>query len=626
MDRKKLIYIGSLLILTVIVSVTYFSYAFFTNKSEQRGKINVVAGTLDYELVSNDLTNNSITIPADTTKTIEIEIKSLNTIESKYELYYETTDSVDVGYSIDTIDEPTGTISANSSKKVTVIIKNKTNSTATITFGTQGGFSNKELVLAQGNSLEQISVCSVPTGYTWNYGYTGSSQEFDVPCDGYYKVELWGAQGGIAQRYNVGLGGYTSGNIELAKESKYYIYVGGAGAQLYNTSATGAGGGFNGGGDGVNAHDTGNRASGGGGATDMRLTDGAWDNATGLNSRIMVAAGAGGTSNYANGGGAGGLIGIRASADNGYPQYNGGGGTQISGVIATDGGYGAVSSTFGSGSRGSSIGGGGGGGYYGGAGGVRSSPQDGSGGGGSSYISGHTGCVAIAEGSTSNPRAIKISGCTTGTTNQECSKHYSGLLFTNTKMIDGAGHTWTNVDNGIVSNSLMPNPDGGYYASGVGRSGNGYARITYLGNITYNTLTAKPSATVENASYNYNLDMLNVSLTTTDTSKLGSRVIFSNKITSGGILHVKGTVTINSNSGTLKSRIGISFGSSERLTDLGQAILKDDIDRGTTVSFDESFEIPSDSYMTLAIGRTNSSYSGSLTGTLTITEFYITDN
>ena len=453
------------------------------------------------------------------------------------------------------------------------------------------------------------------------------SDKFISRCDGLYQIEVWGAQGGGANGASGGYGAYAVGVVSLEEDDVLYVNVGGKPADItsYYLEAP-YGGGFNGGGDGVNAHDTGNRASGGGGATDMRLTDGAWDNATGLNSRIMVAAGAGGTSNYANGGGAGGLIGIRASADNGYPQYNGGGGTQISGVIATDGGYGAVSSTFGSGSRGSSIGGGGGGGYYGGAGGVRSSPQDGSGGGGSSYISGHTGCVAIAEGSTSNPRAIKISGCTTGTTNQECSKHYSGLLFTNTKMIDGAGHTWTNVDNGIVSNSLMPNPDGGYYASGVGRSGNGYARITYLGNITYNTLTAKPSATVENASYNYNLDMLNVSLTTTDTSKLGSRVIFSNKITSGGILHVKGTVTINSNSGTLKSRIGISFGSSERLTDLGQAILKDDIDRGTTVSFDESFEIPSDSYMTLAIGRTNSSYSGSLTGTLTITEFYITDN
>ena len=69
----------------------------------------------------------------------------------------------------------------------------------------------------------------------------------------------------------------------------------------------------------------------------------------------------------------------------------------------------------------------------------------------------------------------------TKTTNNACSIHYSGLSFTDTNMIDGKGHTWTNEDVGIKSDNLMPNPNGGYYASGVGHSGNGYARITYLG-------------------------------------------------------------------------------------------------------------------------------------------------
>ena len=72
MDKKKMIYIGSLLILTAIISIASFSYAIWSNKSEQRGKLNIVAGSLNYELVSSDLTNNSITIPANTSKTIEI--------------------------------------------------------------------------------------------------------------------------------------------------------------------------------------------------------------------------------------------------------------------------------------------------------------------------------------------------------------------------------------------------------------------------------------------------------------------------------------------------------------------------------------------------------------------------
>lgn len=53
---------------------------------------------------------------------------------------------------------------------------------------------------------------------------------------------------------------------------------------------------------------------------------------------------------------------------------------------------------------------------------------------GSSYISGHTGCVAITSQVDQTPK----SGCTTGTTDNSCSIHYSSKIFTNTLMIDGA--------------------------------------------------------------------------------------------------------------------------------------------------------------------------------------------
>ena len=289
-----------------------------------------------------------------------------------------------------------------------------------------------------------------------DYTYTGNYQTFVVPTTGVYKIELWGAQGGTASGYSIGLGGYTKGNITLTKNNQYYIYIGGAGQGIGNGTG---GAGWNGGGPGINAHDSNNRASGGGGATDIRLVNGTWNNTSGLRSRIMVAAGAGGASNYSNGGAAGGLIGIRDVAKNGYSQYNGGGGTQTSGGTVTNGGYGATNGSFGTGSVGSSIGGGGGGGYYGGAGGVRSGPQDGSGGGGSSFISGHLGCDAI-----------NASGTHTGQPN-----HYSGLVFTNTIMIDGQGYNWTNAKGSYVG---QIQPDG---TTATGHTGNGYARITFIG-------------------------------------------------------------------------------------------------------------------------------------------------
>jgi hypothetical protein len=45
-------------------------------------------------------------------------------------------------------------------------------------------------------------------------------------------------------------------------------------------------------------------------------------------------------------------------------------------------------------------------------------------------------------------------------------------------MIDGKGYEWTNVKSNLLS---MPNPEGGVYSDGVGNSGDGRAKITFLG-------------------------------------------------------------------------------------------------------------------------------------------------
>ena len=96
------------------------------------------------------------------------------------------------------------------------------------------------------------------------------------------------------------------------------------------------------------------------------------------------------------------------------------------------------------------------------------------GGGGSSYISGHTGCVAITSATDATPK----SGCTQGTTDNSCSIHYSKKKFTNTLIIDGGGYTWTNDEKSKARTNLMPMPSGGTYASGIGHIGNGSAKIT----------------------------------------------------------------------------------------------------------------------------------------------------
>ena len=259
------------------------------------------------------------------------------------------------------------------------------------------------------------------------FSYTGDEQFYVVPENGSYQIELWGAAGNYGDT-TPGKGAYTKGIINLTKGTKLYVYVGG-----FN--------GYNGGGGSST-----NRS--GGGATDIRLTDGTdFDS---LKSRIMVAAGGGGHEHGAPGGTINGINGGHHSVVS--DSYSGRGATQTSGGIANSNG-GTVGS-FGQGGNGTTyydghLGGSGGGGYYGGSG----ARWHAGGGSGSSFISGYEGCNAISEESTADN--IIHTGQ---------SIHYSGLSFTDSEMIAG--------------NSEMPTHD----ESGVmtGNDGNGYAKISMI--------------------------------------------------------------------------------------------------------------------------------------------------
>ena len=318
--------------------------------------------------------------------------------------------------------------------------------------------------------------------YTKDFAYTGNVQAYTIPVTGTYRIELWGASGGDAGPYKGGLGGYTSGYIHLQEGQVLYFYVGGEGSQSSI-------GGWNGGGDLTSGQEA--FGASGGGATDVRLVSGAWNNFDSLKSRIMVAGGGGGA-NYRNvtsatdlvlygsgDGGAGGCLNgddsncvgtseqylASAGYSGGTEHYYGTGGTQTSGGIQK--GFDASNTlltsketgTFGTLTMPGSQSGAGGGWYAGGNGG------HGGAGGGSSYISGHNGCRAISQGSTS-----------TAITHQTGSE-YVDFVFNNTLMIDGNGNKWTTekTDEKVI----MPN--NGITNVEIGNDGNGYARVTYLG-------------------------------------------------------------------------------------------------------------------------------------------------
>ncbi len=295
-----------------------------------------------------------------------------------------------------------------------------------------------------------------------NFEYKGYEQAFTAKNDGYYLVELWGAQGGSYETAKGGKGAYTSGLIKLNAGDTLYVYVGGKGSSVHSNSSVA--GGYNGGGIG-DGQNYGSRWWGsGGGATDVRLVAGsAWNDPESLASRIMVAAGGGGAfydGGAYHGGDAGALTGFIGSqwASDGYCY--GEGGTQTSGGRITtncnrSGSYGnALTGGFGYGGNSAGDSAGGGAGYYGGS----RSGHVASAGGGSSYISGFVGCISISSPTNLSPR----SECIGNSDPDACAIHYSGKTFMSATMIPG--------------NEKMPQ----YTTSGtmVGNEGNGYARIS----------------------------------------------------------------------------------------------------------------------------------------------------
>ena len=308
--------------------------------------------------------------------------------------------------------------------------------------------------------------------------HTGDVQEYTVSASGTYKLELWGASGGNSGIYTGGMGAYASGYIYLEKGKTLYLNIGGAGEEGTIT------GGYNGG-ESIKAGEE-KYGSPGGGATDIRITGGTWDNFDSLKTRIIVASGGGGANNRnttsktdkvlygaGSGGSGGGLIGydgesVNYSESEGYTSSNehglGTGATAIQGgsYLTYDSKGNNLSSTvtggFGKGLLEGNQSGAGGGWFTGGY------SKNGGAGGGSSYISGHNGCQAIDQVSTSGN--IKMLN----------NSEYSEYHFDNTTMIDGEGYLWTDKKE---NQTTMPTYEGKTNESG--NKGNGHIRITYLG-------------------------------------------------------------------------------------------------------------------------------------------------
>jgi len=295
------------------------------------------------------------------------------------------------------------------------------------------------------------------------YDYTRTVEKFEAPYDGEYELEVWGAQGGISILDNVsnqgGFGGYSVGTITLKKNEILYVVVGG---NLRNDTLLE--GGYNGGGYSYSSH-----LGCGGGATSIYKTlilDGQLQNYENNKEDIVIVAGGGGggqtykVNDYSGtfvegdfagiGGHGGGFIGGNGNPNTDKVYGYGTGGTQEKGGSAcvtlmpsdansvTEGqfGLGATVKYYYDKVEDYLYSSGGGGGFFGG-GALEHAPA----GGGSGYI-GHIDLVN------------KYMVCYNGTTSNE--------------------ETTKTISNENVSEEAK---------SDYSKIGNGYARITYMGDV-----------------------------------------------------------------------------------------------------------------------------------------------
>lgn len=332
----------------------------------------------------------------------------------------------------------------------------------TIDFGCKSGtYYIRCLVFdVNGKSFEFVSNGVTTNSKSISFEYEGESREI-LLSEGKYKLEVWGAQGGdsTGSHYNSsspgkgGLGGYSSGILNLTEQERLHICVGESGHSSNSGDGSTTDGSFpDGGGTKTGYRDNFTAIPGtGGGSTSIRISTNS------IYSRVIVAGGGGGASGSThstdNGGFGGGMNGGNCYHEGKLQSQ--GCGTQTGSSCGLGSGSNGDPGEFGKGAtgkynKGGTSGGGGGGGWYGGGGGGCGwTTYSSSGGGGSGWV--------FTE---SNLNSWKSGDCTNANKFTLTSKYY----LTNASTISG--------------NEQFPNPSGN--GNENGHQGNGYAKITPL--------------------------------------------------------------------------------------------------------------------------------------------------
>ncbi len=163
------IYIISVILITLLLLTSYFSYAMFTVTKEKSNAISIVTGNLTYELLIDGVKSNTLTVAANSRQDFIVTLNNPNSRVARFNFYYlgDLPNGVDIGY-IERNEfnnpplktginlEPVSTI--GSSNTYIVRLTNITSSSVTINLGVSVGLDYNDLNLpSDGHLLRKIT-------------------------------------------------------------------------------------------------------------------------------------------------------------------------------------------------------------------------------------------------------------------------------------------------------------------------------------------------------------------------------------------------------------------------------------------------------------------------------------
>ena len=169
----------------ILLTGLYQTFSLFTSSEG----MDIVDGVKTYHFIlNNDVNENTITIPANSSRNIQVTISNPGDVSLKYGLYYSSSSDltlVSLGYLIHSTYLPTGLLSSKDSCEVSLKINNRSDSDISIKFGVAYGLENGGDLLLDTNShwfsLYYSPLSDMPVGsyvkYVGNNGCSGKTCE-----------------------------------------------------------------------------------------------------------------------------------------------------------------------------------------------------------------------------------------------------------------------------------------------------------------------------------------------------------------------------------------------------------------------------------------------------------------